>query len=69
MKKWEYKIIDSTDVTGSGIYGDKRVRGDIEHYFNTLGDEGWEIIVMDVNESEARINFIGFARREKGAES
>ena len=64
MKKWEYKIIDSKDVPGSGIFRGKE-RGKIEEYLNNLGEEGWEIVNIDSLELEGRTSFVGIAKREK----
>lgn len=66
MKKWEYRLIDSHDVPGDGIWGDERDRARLEMYLNRLGKQGWEIVNLDVLEQHERINFVGVARREKG---
>ncbi len=63
MKRWEYKIVDSKDVGGGGIFKGKD-RGDIELYLSGLGREGWEIINLDFRELEARFEFSGIAKRE-----
>lgn len=64
MQKWEYKIIDSKDVSREGIF-QGRSREKIEEYLNNLGEEGWEIINIDGYELESRTSFIGIAKREK----
>ena len=64
MKKWEYRIIDSKDVPGGGIFKGKE-RGKIEEYLNSLGEEGWEIVNIDSLELEGRTSFVGIAKREK----
>ena len=64
MKKWQYKIIDSKDVSREGIFKG-RSREKIEEYLNNLGEEGWEIINIDGYELESRTSFIGVAKREK----
>ena len=64
MKKWEYKIIDSKDVPGGGIFKGKE-RAKIEEYLNNLGEEGWEIVNIDSLELEGRTSFVGIAKREK----
>lgn len=66
MKKWEYRLIDSTEVQGEGIWGDMRDKHNLEAYLNRLGRQGWEIVNLDVLEQHERINFIGVARRPKG---
>ena len=65
MKKWEYKIIDTKDVPGSGILkGRSRVA--IEAYLNELGGQGWEIVNLDALELQGhRLTFLGVAKREK----
>ena len=64
MPKWEYRILDSQDVEGEGLFGEKRSKKDIEEYLNKLGRQGWEVVSMDVSEAEERINFVGVAKRE-----
>ena len=64
MKKWEYRIIDSKDISREGIFKG-RSREKIEEYLNRLGEEGWEIINIDGYELESRTSFIGVAKREK----
>ena len=64
MKSWEYKIIDSRDIQGSG-----RVRGpspaDAESLLDELGAEGWEVVHLDWRELERRMSFMGIAKRER----
>lgn len=62
-KKWEYRIVDSHEVPGVD-FSDKRNRQDITDYLNRLGQEGWEIINLDMTESQALFNFFGVAKRE-----
>ena len=59
MKKWEYKLIDSTQTGGSS-------REALEKYLDTLGDEGWEVVGFQVS-NIWRANFNGIAKREKQA--
>lgn len=63
MKKWEYKIVDSKDVAGGGIFKG-RARSDVESYLSSLGKEGWELINLDFRELEGRLEFSGVAKRE-----
>ena len=63
MTKWEYKIVDSKDVSGGGIFKGKD-RAGIEAYLNGLGMDGWEIITLDFNELGNRFDFSGVAKRE-----
>lgn len=60
--KWQYKIIDSKDVAGGGVFKGKD-RSDIESYLNELGLEGWEIVNIDFNELQNRLDFTGVAKR------
>ena len=64
MKKWEYKIIDSKDVSREGIFKG-RSREKLEEYLNNLGEEGWEIVKIDSLELDGRTSFVGVAKREK----
>jgi len=64
MLKWEYRILDSKDLEGEGVFGDKRSKKDIVEYLNRLGKQGWEIVSLDVNENAQHINFVGVAKRE-----
>jgi hypothetical protein len=66
MKKWEYKIVDSKDVPGGGVFKGKD-RGDVEVYLNQLGADGWEIINLDFQELGNRFEFSGVAKREVSA--
>ena len=63
MRKWEYKIVDSKDVPGGGIFKGK-ARSDVEVYLSSLGKEGWEIINLDFRELGNRFEFSGVAKRE-----
>ena len=42
MKNWEYKMIDTKEVPGGGIFKGKS-RKAVEAYLNKLGQQGWEI--------------------------
>lgn len=64
MLKWEYRILDSKDLEGEGVFGDKRSKKDIVEYLNRVGKQGWEIVSLDVNENAQHINFVGVAKRE-----
>ncbi len=66
MKTWEYKIVDSKDVPGGGVFKGK-ARSDVEAYLNELGRGGWEIINLDFRELEKRLEFSGIAKRESTA--
>ena len=65
MKKWEYKVVDSSDIPGGGIFRGKD-RSDVEEYLNSLGREGWELVNVDFRELEHRFDFTGVAKKEKG---
>jgi hypothetical protein len=62
-KKWEYCIVDSHEVPGVN-FTDKRSKQDIADYLNRLGQEGWEIINLDMTENQVFYNFFGVAKRE-----
>lgn len=64
MPKWEYRILDSHELEGEGVYSDNINRKVIEEYLNRIGKQGWEIISIDVIENAQRINFVGVAKRE-----
>ncbi len=65
MKKWEYKVIDTKDVSGGGIFKGKS-RDSIEAYLNELGGQGWEIVNLDALEWQGdHLAFLGVAKREK----
>ncbi len=64
MRKWEYRIVDSKDVVGGGIFKGKD-RTEVDKYLNILGEEGWEIVNLDFRELETRFEFTGVAKREK----
>lgn len=64
MKKWEYKIVDSSDVPCAGILKG-RDRSDVEEYLSGLGQQGWELVNADFRELEYRFDFTGVAKREK----
>lgn len=64
MSKWTYKIIDSKDVDGGGLFTGKK-RPDVEKYLNDLGADGWEIINLDFRELEGRFEFMGVAKKHQ----
>jgi len=63
MGRWEYKIVDSKDVRGGGVFRGK-ARPDVEAYLNELGRDGWEIINLGFRELGNRFDFTGVARRQ-----
>ncbi len=64
MKKWEYRIIDTEAVPGGGVFkGESRQA--VEAYLNELGQQGWEVVNIDVLELEGRMEFVGVAKREQ----
>ncbi|RMH63370.1 MAG: DUF4177 domain-containing protein [Calditrichaeota bacterium] len=63
MKKYEYKIIDSKDVSSAGLFKGRK-REDLESYLASLGSDGWEIINLDFRELEGRLEFVGIAKRK-----
>jgi len=64
MTKWEYKFISAGDLESRGFFKSVKAE-DIEKYFNSLGDEGWEIINVDFTDTSSFIDFRGVARRKK----
>ena len=74
MKAWEYKIVDSADVSASMSGGPMRSfrlqkdppwshREHFEAYFNRLGADGWEVVnVVWFEDGES---FLGLAKRER----
>ncbi len=65
MRRWEYKIIDTKDVPGGGIFKGKKL-ADVEDYLNKLGEQGWEIINIDALEQQTHhLSFLGVAKRER----
>ena len=63
MKKWQYRIINTNEVPGGGIFKGKTQQA-VEDYLNEIGEEGWEIVNIDALELEDRMEFIGVAKRE-----
>jgi hypothetical protein len=64
MKKWEYRIIDTEEVPGTGLFK-ARSRQAIEAYLNGLGEQVWEIVNFDALEWRGCMAFRGVARRER----
>jgi len=62
-KKWEYRIVDSHEIPGVD-YTAVRRKQDLQDYLNRLGQEGWEIINLDLTENQEFYNFFGVAKRE-----
>jgi len=62
MGGWKYRIIDSRDIPGKGIF-QARDREALEDHLNALGAEGWEIISVDWNELEGRTSFLAVAKK------
>lgn len=46
-KMYEYRIISSRDMK-------KRGPADVEGFLNALGAEGWDLVVMTMNESNGK---------------
>lgn len=66
MKRYEYKMIDTTDVETAGMFKG-RTREAIEKYLNELGREGWELVNVDYRELEGTREFAGIMKRELNA--
>jgi hypothetical protein len=64
MQKWEYRIISSGDIEGSEYTGSRSL-DDIETFLNELGDEGWEVVSIDFDESGPQGTFTGVAKRAR----
>ena len=64
MKKWEYRIIDTKEVPGGGIFHGKS-REAVEAYLNELGEQGWEIINIDALELQSYGAALDLAKRER----
>ena len=64
MKKWEYRIVDSNEVPGRGLFKGKS-RQAIEAYLNGLGEQGWEVVNIDAFELKSCTAFRGVAKRER----
>ena len=64
MKKWEYRIIDTKEVPGGGIFKAKS-RQAVEAYLNELGEQGWEVVNIDALEWKGCMAFLGVAKRER----
>jgi hypothetical protein len=63
LTRWEYKIVDSHDAPSGGMFKDKS-RAQIEGYLADLGQDGWEIISLSIEEKEGRFSLLGLAKRE-----
>ena len=64
MTKWEYKFLTAADPEKRGFF--KGVKPEeVEKYFNSLGDEDWEIVNVDFTDTTAFIDFRGVAKRLK----
>ena len=63
MKKYQYKIIDSSDVESAGLFKGRK-REDLEAYLNALGNDGWELVNVDFRELEGGLSFAAVMKRE-----
>lgn len=63
MKKWAYKVVDSRDLEGGGVFKGKD-REVVEAYLNQLGQEGWEIVDLNFRELQKGFEFSGIAKKE-----
>lgn len=64
MTTWEYKFITTADLEKRGFFKSVKTE-EVEKYFNSLGDEGWEIINVDFIDTTAFIDFKGVAKRPR----
>lgn len=65
MTKWEYKFLSPADLEKRGFLIKSVEPEQIETYFNSLGDEGWEIVSIDFIDTTAFIEFKGIAKRPR----
>lgn len=63
QKQWEYRVVTSHEIEDKDWDGEYSVE-EVTAYLNQLGEEGWEIINLDLTEVEKRYNFFGVAKRE-----
>lgn len=64
MKKWEYRILDTQEVPGGGLFKGSS-RQAVETYLNALGEQGWEVVNFDALEFKNSGAFRGVAKRER----
>lgn len=62
-KKWEYRVVSSHEIQDKNWDGEHMIH-EVSAYLNQLGQEGWEIINLDLTETERFYNFFGVAKRE-----
>ncbi len=64
MKKWEYRIVTSDDVQGSGFF--KTVeREAVQAHFNELGEQGWEVVNVQFVEAMGAFAVRALLKRER----
>jgi len=64
MAKWEYKLMTTADLEKRGFFKSVKPE-DVESYFNSLGDDGWEIVNVDFTDTTSFLDFRGVAKRPK----
>ena len=62
MGEWEYSIVDSKDIEGSGLFKGTS-RETIEAYLTDLDNDGWEIFHLQFTYVDL-YRFCGVAKRE-----
>ena len=60
VRKWEYTIAEAP-----GSWADPSARAELERKLNEMGEQGWEIVRLEVVEGEGQGSVIAFAKREK----
>lgn len=63
MTKWEYRVVDSREVSYFGKLG-RITRADVEAYLCIIGKEGWEIVNLKFHHVRGTYEFNGVAKRE-----
>ena len=64
IKKWEYKCLGTN--RNNAYYKWKKIGNNFENAFNTLGREGWEMIVFTINGSASHGD-VCFKRKNSGS--
>lgn len=64
MKKWEYRIVTSDDVQGSGFF--KTVeREAVQAHLNELGEQGWEVVNAQFSDFAGALSLRALLKRER----
>jgi len=68
MSQYEYRVLTSRSIEGTGFFGTNRAEG-LQDKLNELGEKGWQLVGFGVDPEaiEDAVHFLAVLMRERRA--